>query len=37
MTATRSTTMKIPEPQIFHDLVASNGERSRNWPSESTN
>lgn len=37
MTATRSTTLKIPEAQIFRDLVASNGERSRNWPSESTN
>lgn len=37
MTATRSPTLKIPEPRMFHDLVASNGERSRNWPPESTN
>ena len=36
MTATRSPTLKIPEPQMFHDLVASNGERSRNWPPVST-
>lgn len=37
MTATRSPTLKIPEPQMFHDLVASNRERSINWPPESTN
>ena len=37
MTATRSLTLKIPEPRMFHDLVASNGERSRNWPPVSAN